>query len=323
MASRRTRIFWAICAALFTFLFTLAIISGVTYYRQIAASRTNPIFAVDSPGSKYDVNQLVSSPSLLSLGMTFSDFDPEKGLKVQVAFDPKGQLTDKNGDPTFFVCFSFQSTDLQFKAGEEMSPEFITVPFLGDINTYPFDKWAGSLTFNAHFGADNDSCTTPLPLMPAILGATQSFIISAESAPVTNDDGSKDYSQAVINFSARRSNIHIYFSVLMYLVSWGLTFNLTYICCWTWKGGKRVELSVIAMTAALLYALPRVRDAQPGIPKMGIVQDLVGYCWQVLLIACCLVSLMVNFIMKKERKKAVQAVRKGMFEDSTLKERIF
>lgn len=326
MASRRTKIFWAICAALLAFIFTLATTSGVVYYRQVIASRIHPIFAVDSPGSPYDVGQLVSSPNLLSLGIGFSDFDPDKGMKLQVSFDPMNNLTNQvnqNGEPTSFICFSYQSTDLLFKPDEEMNTETITLPFTGDINLFPFDKWDGTLTVNAHYGADNESCTNPLPLMPSVLGATQNFIVTASASAVLNADSSKDYSQVVINFSARRSKIHVCFSVLMFIVSWGLTFNLTYICCWTWKGGKRIELGIIAMTAAFLYALPRVRETQPSIPKMGIIEDLVGYCWQVLLISCCLVSNMVNFILKKERKKAIQAVRKGMLEDGMVKERIF
>lgn len=302
---------------MFAFLFTVVTISGATYFRQESASRFTPIFTVTSKGSQYDVNKLKSEPNLMSLGLGFSNFDPEKGLKLDVAFDPRNNLTNKHGEPTSFICVSYQTKDVEFKPEEEMGSESIIVPFLGDINLFPFDKWTGSVTINAHTGADNSSCTTPLPLVPAVVGSTQGFVLSATVTPAVNADNSLDYSQAIINFTARRARIHVGFSVLMFLIMWGLTLNLTFICCWTWKGGKRVELGTIAMTAALLYALPRVRESQPGIPKMGIVQDLVGYCWMVVMIACCLFSLMVNFILRKERKKAVQAALKTMREDNS------
>ena len=65
-------------------------------------------------------------------------------------------------------------------------------------------------------------------------------------------------------------------------VQWAITISLSYITAWTWKGGKRTELGLMSMNAGFLYAIPRVRDAQPGIPKMGIIQDcrlsLTSYC---------------------------------------------
>lgn len=317
MATRRTKIFWAMCLAFLAFLFTVVTIAGTTYYRQESASRRNPLFSITSPGSLYNVDQLKNSNFLMSLGLGFSNFDPEKGLKLEVGFDPRNQLATKHGEPTQFVCVSYQSTDLQFKAKEEMGAESITVPFSGDINWYPFDTWAGSLTINAHTGPDNTSCKDPLALVPAVLGSTQGFALTATVVPGFNDDDSLDYSEATVLFTARRTRVHQGFSVLMYMVMWGLTLMLTFICCWTWKGGKRVELGIIAMTAALLYALPRVREAQPGIPKMGIIQDLVGYCWQILMIACSLISLMVNFILRKERKKSLQENRYSTREDGS------
>jgi hypothetical protein len=319
MASRRTKIFWAICAVVYTVLLILVSITGVTYFRQIAASRTVPIFTVASPGSQYNVNTLNNAPNLLSMGIGFSSFDPQKGLKLEVAFDPRNNLTNGHGEPTSLICLSYQTKDAQFKAGEEMGVESIVVPFLGDINIFPFDKWTGSVALVARTGTDKDNCTTPLPLAPTVLGSTQAFVVSAAVTPGFNEDNSLDYSQVVLNFSARRSKTHIGFSILMFLVMWGLTLNITFICCWTWKGGKRTELGTIAMTAALFYGLPRIREAQPGIPKVGIVEDMLGYLWMNIMLICCLISLMINFILRKERKKAVQAARQALAEDSSEK----
>jgi len=318
MATRRTKIFWALCAAFFAFMLTVVTISGVTYYRQVSDSRRIPIFTVNTPGSVYNAQALQAQQQLLGIGFTFSGFDPDKGLKLEVGFDPRNQLNNSYGEPSSFVCVAYQSTDLQFKKSEEMNSESLTLPFQGDANWFPFDVWYGSVTFNAHYGADNETCNNPLALVPAVLGTTSGFTLSVVVTPGYNDDNSPDYSQVTVNFTARRSQVHKGFSVLMFTIQWGLSLMLTYICCWTWKGGKRVELGIVAMTAALLYALPRVREAQPGIPKMGIIQDLVGYCWQILMIACCLISLMVNFIIRKERKNALHEARKNKEDGSTL-----
>ena len=126
----------------------------------MAASRTVPIceqssinlndrssssVTVASPGSQYNVNTLNNAPNLLSLGVGFSSFDPQKGLKLEVAFDPRNNLTNGHGEPTSLsalhhsidvfvltctVCLSYQTKDAQFKAGEEMGVESVVVPFV-------------------------------------------------------------------------------------------------------------------------------------------------------------------------------------------------
>ena len=124
------------------------------------------------------------------------------------------------------------------------------------------------------------------------MGTADGFVVTAQVFPAYNDDNSFDYSSARIQFIARRTRVHQGFAIMIFIglslyspslseriltrrptVMWTLTLLLSYITLWTWKGGKRVEMGIISMNSALLLAIPRVRDAQPGIPKLGICQD--------------------------------------------------
>lgn len=46
---------------------------------------------------------------------------------------------------------------------------------------------------------------------------------------------------------------------------WCLSGGIFVAAMSVWFGGKKVELPLIAISAALLFALPNVRNSQPGI----------------------------------------------------------
>jgi len=325
MASARTKNFWKIFfgAALILFII-IAIVSGVYYQQETVGSRV-PAFSVTSPGSTYDVNALKSQNYLLNVGVGYTKFGADDGkLQLELGFSPQNNLTNSHNEPKVPVCISTKDTDFEFKAGEEIDLQGAAATLVGDINIYPFDWYTGSIIIQAYTGTQdaNDTekvdCGDPLAINPLVIGSADGFVISAQAYPGINDDGSVDYGSTKIVFTARRTRVHQGFSCLMFTVMWALCCMLTYITLWTWKGGKRVEMGVISMNSALLFAVPRVRDAQPNIPKMGIVQDLAGYCWIVFIIACSLFSLQINFILRKERKKEVREKRDSADSQRTL-----
>jgi len=314
MASRRTKKFWALFFGCALLLFITISLTGYSYFRLENANSLTPTFSVLSPGSTYNVNELKSQPMLLNVGVGFTAFDPAMGLKTELGFAPQNKLANNHNEPTAPVCMNFQNTDFEFKANETMSAEALAVLFTGNTRLYPFDTYTGQIIIHAHTGEDSKSCNQPLAINPVVLGSTLGFVVSAQVFPGVNDDNSPDYSSARVMFTVRRVRQHQLFSCLIFLVMWAMSGILFYITAWTWKGGKRVELGIIAMNTALLYAIPRVRDSQPNVPKLGIIQDLCGYCWNVALVAISLLSLMINFILRKERKKDD---RKGTREDGS------
>jgi len=308
---KRTMIFWLVFLVFGVVLLGTVAIVGAVYFKQDTKSKWTPTWQIQN-SKTYNITELKNSPNLLSVGVGYSAFDIIKGLKVEVAFAPRNSLSTSGATPKVPVCVSHGETDLDFDAEEEMPSESFTIGFSGDPSWFPFDRYKGELFINAHVGSatSNGTCDTPLPIFPAVLGSTSGFLISAEVTPGFDDksSGTVDYSTALVRFTARRAKVHIGFSILMFIVMWLLSLIICLVAFVVWKSGRRTELGLCAVSASLLYSLPRIRETQPGIPKMGIVSDLVGYIWNVLLVAICLVSLLINYIIRRNEKRWDQRV---------------
>jgi len=303
---KRTMIFWMLFLVFGIVLLGTVAITGFMYFKQETASRFTPSFWVLN-SKYYNVTELKNSPNLLTLGVGYSAFDPTKGLKVELGFQPKNNLSTAGFTPKLPVCVSHGDEDLEFEAFEEMGTSSFSVSFSGDPSWFPFDKYKGELFINAYTGTatSNGTCENPLPISPAVLGSVQGFVITSDVTPGfdENDPGSKDYSTALIKFTATRTKVAIGFSILIFIVMWLLSLIVCLIAFVVWKSGRRTELGLCTVSSGLLFALPRIRDTQPGIPKMGIMADMVGYIWNVLLVAICLISLLTNYIIKRHVKK--------------------
>jgi ABC-type Co2+ transport system permease subunit len=67
---------------------------------------------------------------------------------------------------------------------------------------------------------------------------------------------------------------------------WGLSSSIFVAAMSTFFRERKPELPLIALSGALLFALPNVRNAQPGIPNVvGTISDMIGYFFNMLLIA--------------------------------------
>jgi len=303
---KRTMILWLSFLVFGIVLAGIIAITGFTYFKQETASRFTPQFWVLN-SDQYNVTALKASPNLLTVGIGYSSFDPAKGLKLELGFQPKNNLSNVGFEPVLPVCVSHGDDDIDFEPNEEMSVQSTTVKFNGDSSWFPFDVYKGEIIINAQVGSatSNGTCVDDLPMSPAVLGSVQGFVISTVVTPGYDQTkpGNKDYASVVVNFTATRTKVAIGFSILTFFVMWSLSLIVVLIAFVVWKSGRRTELGLCSVSSGLLWALPRIRDAQPGVPKMGIMMDMVGYIWNVLLVACCVISLLINYILLKHYKK--------------------
>jgi len=303
---KRTMILWLLFLGFGIILAAIIAVTGFIYFKQETASRFTPSFwALNS--ESYNVAELKNSSNIITVGIGYSSFDPAKGLKVELGFQPKNNLSNVGFEPKLPVCVSHGDEDVDFEPNEEMGVQAVTVKFNGDASWFPFDVYKGEIIINAQVGSDssNGSCVDDLNMMPAVLGSVQGFVIQSDVTPGYDETkpGNKDYSTVIVKFTAKRTKVAIGFSVLIFFVMWMLSLIVCLIAFVVWKSGRRTELGLCSVSSGLLFALPRIRDAQPGIPKMGIMMDMVGYVWNVLLVAVCLISLLTNYLLLKHVKK--------------------
>ena len=71
-----------------------------------------------------------------------------------------------------------------------------------------------------------------------------------------------------------------------------------------WIRGRKVEPPTIAASLGLLFALPGLRNAQPGVPvTVGTISDFIGFYWCMVLAGISCGLLILNYIVKYRAEK--------------------
>jgi hypothetical protein len=119
-----------------------------------------------------------------------------------------------------------------------------------------------------------------------------------------------DYLEAETFF--RRSKTTKFFSVFINLLMWMLSIMLLAMAIAIWFRKRPVEPPTLAFNAALLFAIPAIRQVQPGVPTIGCIADAVGFFWCMAIVSGCLLSLMLNYVLKSqgalEKRKSEESI---------------
>lgn len=293
---------WIIFAVFGVILLGSVALTGAMFFRQERNAQNNASSLVDAnPG--LNTTSLQAADNILGVAIGYIDFEPGKGMNIELDFIPAKNLADPNidGAATQPVCFTYFDKSSNFSTDSSMPTQKLNIALSGDPNWYPFDRYSGELFFYA-FAGPNGQCTSPLPILPTVFGALQGFSVDTDYEPEAING--VDFAYVNIKFTAKRGAVTIGFAILLFIVMWCLTTSVIILTLWIWITGRRTELPIIVLSTALLYALPNIRNGQPGIPlRAGIIADLVGYIWHVLLVSICVVSLIVNYIYRKDGKK--------------------
>lgn len=307
---KRSRIIWILFAAFGVVLIGAIALTGGMYFRQ---ERNAQDGSPSLNASLYDPATFSTFSNVLNVTVLYLNFDPISGLQVEFDFDPANNLSSKTAfGPAVPVCMvgSVNSLNTNFSANQLMKSISTTIGLNGDINWYPFDSYTTEVDLLVSGG---DQCNDNIPVMPLVDGSVQGFTITANAVPLQLDNLNPTpdfkFSFLQLTLTAKRTNVSRAFAVLIFIVMWLLTVSLLITTAWYWITGRRVDLPIIALGTSLLFALPNIRNAQPGIlARAGIISDLVGYVWNLLIVSLCVVSLIVNWIYRKDGKKKKELI---------------
>ncbi|KAJ3271509.1 hypothetical protein HDV01_006560 [Terramyces sp. JEL0728] len=198
--------------------------------------------------------------------------------------------------PVSAVTVVIGSNAINFAKSVPMSTQSINLGVSsGNINRYPFD----SFTTDFVLYAQNTNDSTPIPIAFGIVGAIQSW--RSDIQVLNGTDSGIDL--ITVNVVSKRSFTTQFFSIFIVLSMWILSLTIFTLATTLWFRERKVEPPTIAVTASLLFALPAIRNTQPGIPSIGATIDLAGFMWNMflVLVSCCV--LMANYIHKYQRDK--------------------
>ncbi|KAI8833740.1 hypothetical protein BC829DRAFT_407601 [Chytridium lagenaria] len=106
-----------------------------------------------------------------------------------------------------------------------------------------------------------------------------------------------DGSTIHLRVSVRRSGVTKLFSIFVMTVMWVLSLVTLGLALIPWLVWKKVEPPTISFGLGLLFALPAIRNAQPGVPPIGNTSDVVSFFWSMMLTASACCIMMVSYIV--------------------------
>jgi len=211
----------------------------------------------------------------------------------------------------------------------------MVVSLTGDLSDYPFDEYQSTAYFSLYRSVELAN-RTKLPLGIAITAAVQGFRIKSDgsSTAFIDIDGSDEVGFVC---SIRRSPITIGFSTFITVLMWLISLVMftvamdvvvgaaassrTVVPEWVFKKKNRTEeeavkifrtkvaayrkarivtAPLLAMPVALIFALPALRNTQPGVPPVGAYCDVVGFFWNIGLTAVSAVCIASVWLVRKD-----------------------
>lgn len=201
-------------------------------------------------------------------------------MRVDVSIDPDESLLGPDGYPSRPITVSVDPTeedaDLVFEAGRRPQARQLTLLFDGDIQDWPFDRYAGS--FSAVVTAGQGAQAVPVDSVIELDGSVQGWDLAADTqAP-----------DLLVDVSFHRSSAIMLFGLTLVLV-----LILLPVACWIvqvrlYRDRRLFEAGMLGWTAALLFATIPIRNFFPGSPPPGSWVDVLVVLWMVVALTAAL-----------------------------------
>ncbi|KAJ3362448.1 hypothetical protein GGF32_006094 [Allomyces javanicus] len=298
----------------FTYLVVLATLwvavilpTYLVYRREIQASNLLP--ASPTP----------PAPQFLNISARIGNIDPAAGtyrltLDLAAAIVAAGGRSDSNSNattPDLFVVVNgerrlksamvlyIDDTKRTFGADERLGSVDAVITFQsGSTRHYPFDVHSTAVDISA---ALVDAAQTPVPLRLTLNGAVPGFALDNFVLVADPDQG---FGYLLLAFDIARSGTTKGFSIFIMILSWCLSLIMGYLALQVARQKREVEPPMLAPPCALLFALPSLRNVQPGVPGIGVTVDVVGFFWNMAIVAISATVIILYFILRWQKPAA-------------------
>ncbi len=253
--------------------------------------------------------------------ISITGIDPIKGeISVRLLMAPEGEYINDKGrltkDINVFVNASSNKQEYNFQKDKLINPMDVTLSLYDGLATdYPFDHHKAELFFfiETKGGKDSSGHVTedvPIPAQIDFMGSIQGYNIDAEKGDKTDAENN------VVYIDISRSASVKFFSFFVGIAMWLLSGIVVFMTLSVLVRRRKIELGMFAFMSAMIFALPSLRNMQPMSPPIGTIMDYVSFFWAEGLIALCLVSLVMTWLLRpgakeiKAEKKAAEVIEK-------------
>ncbi|KAJ7282280.1 hypothetical protein C8J57DRAFT_1554071 [Mycena rebaudengoi] len=325
-----------IIASFFLLILVAVIVTGVLFNKSVKKTENSHSLQ----GFDFPPNVPVPDSDALAVGIAISmkNFDPGSSI---LSFDMQavlGRVLSDDPPDTIQVCVYGVDPEglskpliLPLNYGNKRDFNSISSNMTtdGSISHFPFDVYSGSLVMSALVltnATDNSTiaCDKEFELvdninvesLPVLFGIGQDLdAFSAHTAlqQLPEDDQLAIFGNASVLLSIKipRREVVRFFAVLMFMATWLLTIGVLLATALVIMNDYQSRFDIIAACTGLLFALPGLRSATPGIPATPTVSDAVGYFWNIALLALSTFVLMCHAIWHMRDGKVEQGAAKS------------
>jgi Domain of unknown function (DUF4436) len=213
--------------------------------------------------------------------------------------------------------------EFDFPAGKRMNPIQAAFPLNGDLSKYPFDRYQTTMwllmTVPAATNQANVSTTpddqpreaveadqlaigtvtlqhnTPIPLSLSVSAAIRGIKFRGS---VTHNQSTQIVG---VGLNLRRADNLIAVSLLINAMMAALAVSVFAMVLRVTEEKGESDLVPLSISITLIFGLPALRSAQPGVPPIGAFSDYVVFIWAELIVAVSAVVTVWHWLLRARR----------------------
>ncbi|KAI8619007.1 hypothetical protein BC830DRAFT_1106080 [Chytriomyces sp. MP71] len=283
-------------------LFGYCVITAIVVLSVIGGLLATGLMANNTSNQRKEYGVLSKQPlsTYMELLLSVQAFDPvAQTFKYSVEFAiPDGHAEDlANPNPRqnnyYEVGVSMNVTigtqTFTYGKGAVLYPVSGSSAITGDLAFYPSDNYVANVPVKAFFGPNRTDLPVQLLAYNIPNGWKTGYFIQ------------EDENELVVNLLvyAERNTTVKTFAVVIMSIMWGLALSATILASIIHFLSKKVEPPILAMTIALLFAMPGVRNTMPGAPPVGALADELVLVWTMTLLSLSCISYFVRLIIQQ------------------------
>jgi Domain of unknown function (DUF4436) len=212
-----------------------------------------------------------------------------------------------------------------FPKGRRINPVFAVFSLDGNVNRYPIDRHHADLWIimttptRPPKSPIRSSDATKGPNIPTEMSGQLELgtaeLQSSEQVPLSLDlsasipgfkfSGMIRETQAReidhIELIVRRTNSVIALSFLSMLLMMALAIGVLLMAVRATAKDRELDLLPLSLSITLIFGLPALRNAQPGVPPLGAISDYISFIWAENIVAVSAIVIMGTWLIRSRR----------------------
>ncbi|KAJ9081400.1 hypothetical protein DSO57_1015108 [Entomophthora muscae] len=249
-------------------------------------------------GSHFEYSSVGSPKDRLELQFNLLNVDPiARKADFMVQVDLLGDLQDGEGALTKNLTLDLRFKKMKLMAHQPIEPFTMTVPFIeGTVRDYPLEYFIAKFPISI-YGPSR------VPFHASLDGLLQLFKVrfnALSSSEIENDTTFRYLTSkpdSLITLTLYRPKTTLFICVFMAALMWVLAIAMVNLAWDAVFFQREVPPPLLSIGVTMLFALPTLRNSQPGVPAMGCFLDMLGFFWSIVFISISASAIIFNWVL--------------------------